>query len=101
MKEVDIQNSICEYLALKKQFFWRQNNAPIFSNGRYFAMPKYSKHGIPDIILIKDGIFIGLEVKTPKTKQSDNQKVFEEGLKEAGGQYHVVTSIDDVIEIGL
>lgn len=106
MKETDIQNAICEYLALKKHFFWRSNNIPAFSknpNGsmRMHRMPKYSRNGVPDIIVIKDGFFIGLEVKIPKGKQSENQKIFERELKEAGGEYIVVHSIEDVQEIGL
>ncbi|MFA6972882.1 MAG: VRR-NUC domain-containing protein [Gallionella sp.] len=64
-------------------------------------MPKYSKNGIPDIIVIKDGFFVGLEVKAPKGKQSESQKEFEKGSKAAGAEYYLVKSIDDVIEIGL
>jgi len=101
MKETDIQFSICEYLAVKKHFFWRQNSNPIFSNGKMRAMPKFSKNGIPDIIVIKDGYFIGLEVKTPKGKQSESQQVFEAQSIEAGAKYYVVRSIEDVQEIGL
>jgi hypothetical protein len=99
--ESSIQKSICDYLALKKHMFWRQNNNPIYSEGRMFKLPKYSMQGIPDIILIKDGFFIGLEVKRPKTKQSPGQLEFERRCKEAGGEYHVVRSIDDVKNIGL
>lgn len=99
--EIAIQNSICDYLSLKHYFFWRQNTAPLFRDGRFFSMPKYSLTGIPDIILIKDGKFIGLEVKKPKGKQSDNQKIFEERCKKAGGEYYIVTDLKDVEAVGL
>lgn len=101
--EKDIQKAICDYLAFKQYFFWRQNTAPSFdkSQGAYRAMPKYSKNGVPDIILIKEGKFIGLEVKQPKGKQSDNQIIFEKECTQAGGEYHIVTSIDDVIALRL
>ena len=103
MKETDIQKAICDYLALKKHFFWRQNTSPVYNKekGRYRAMPKYSMNGIPDIIVIKDGFFIGLEVKTLKTSLSEYQKIFRDKCKESGAEYYVVRSIDDVIEIGL
>ena len=101
--EKDIQRAICDYLALKKYFFWRQNTGAImdFKSGGFRAMPKYSMTGVPDIIVIRDGWFIGLEVKRPNTKQSPAQKDFEKGCKDAGGEYWVVRSIEDVKEIGL
>lgn len=99
--EREIQLAICDYLALKKYFFWRQNVIPVFADGKFRAMPKYSMNGVPDIILVKDGIFIGLEVKKPKGKQSDNQVIFQSGLEKAGGKYYVVHSIDDIQAIGL
>ena len=103
IKEKDIQDSICAYLSLKKLFFWRQNVNPIYNpkSGSYRKMPKYSLTGVPDIILIKDGKFWGLEVKRPKGKQSPNQVEFEERCKKAGGEYHVVTSLEDINKIGL
>lgn len=103
MLEKEIQKAICDYLAFKKYFFWRNNNTPIYDTvGKKFrAMPKYTMNGIPDIIVIKDGQFIGLEVKRPKTYQSEAQKDFENQCLKARGQYHVVRSIDDVQKIML
>ena len=104
MKETDVQKAICDYLSYKKHFFWRTNNIPIYDPKRktYRAMPKYSIHGVPDIILIGEiGQFIGLEVKTSKGKQSKHQKEFEKNCKEAGGEYYIIKSIDDIQEIGL
>lgn len=101
--EKDIQRSICEYLQIKRYMFWRSNTTPVFSgkDNAYRAMPKFSMSGVPDIILIKDGIFYGLEVKRLNTKQSDGQLEFEKNCIAAGGKYFVVRSIDDVIKIGL
>jgi hypothetical protein len=64
-------------------------------------MPKYSKNGVPDIIVVRYGWFIGLEVKAPKGYQSKAQKKFERDCKEAGGEYYVVRSISDVQQIAL
>lgn len=104
-KETDIQKAICDYLSLRKHFFWRSNNTPIsqIENGKrvFRKMSKYAVAGVPDIIVIKDGFFIGLEVKQDKGRQSDGQKEFEKMCKNAGGEYYVVRSIDDVQNVGL
>lgn len=102
-KETEVQRGICDYLALKRHFFWRNNNAPIFDATRktFRAMPKYTMKGIPDIIVIKDGFFVGLEVKRANTKLSEHQVEFQKLCKEHGAEYYCVRSIDDVIEIGL
>ena len=58
------QLAICDYLALRKHFFWRSNTVGMFDPTKkvFRAMPKYGISGVPDIILIKDGRFWGLEV---------------------------------------
>lgn len=101
--EKDIQLVICDYLSLKRYHFWRQNTIGMYDAVKktFRSMPKYSMNGVPDIILIKDGIFWGLEVKQPKGKQSENQKIFEYKTKKAGGKYNIVTSLDDIIALGL
>ena len=101
--EKDIQLAICQYLELKRHFFWRSNTVGMYDPTKkvFRAMPKYGMSGIPDIIVIKDGFFIGLEVKQTKGRQSDSQKEFQRLCKENGAEYHIVTSIDDVREIGL
>lgn len=105
MLEREIQLQICDYLALRKHFFWRENNTPIFQNDkgnqRFRAMPKYSKRGVPDIMLVYKGQVFGIEVKRPKTYQSENQKIFEKEFTEVGGIYIVAKSLEDVIKYGL
>jgi len=102
MKESDIQNQICDYLALKHLFFWRQNTAPTFQKDRqcFRRMPKYSLKGVSDIILILDGVPWFIEVKRPKTYQSPEQKKFQSNVEANGGIYKVVRGLDDVIKLG-
>ena len=102
-KEKDIQLVICKYLELKGHFFWRQNTSPIFDTktGFYRPMPKYSIKGLPDIVLIKDGVFWGLEVKRPGSKPSDDQLFFKKRCEESGAKYHIVHSLDDVTALNL
>lgn len=106
--EGSIQNSICEYLEMKRRCFFRLNNIPAFNreDGGGFRMrklPKFTPKGLPDIIVVAGGAFIALEVKksNPKTYQSKDQKIFEADVKKHGGRYHVVRSIEDVQELGL
>lgn len=101
--ESSIQNTICDYLALRNAFYWRQNTAPAFDwkTNSFRRMPKHSLRGVPDIIVVRDGQFIGLEVKSATGRQSEDQKYFEENVKKAGGAYHLVRSLDDVKKIGL
>jgi hypothetical protein len=101
VKETEIQAAICDYLAAKRVFFWRQNNVPVFANGHFRALPKHTPRGIPDIIAVKDGRAIFLEVKTTKGRLSDDQAEFFRLATLAGAAYHVVRSIDDVQALGL
>lgn len=102
--EKDIQSAICYYLFdLKHYFGGRMNTQPIFNReyGAYRAMPKYSLTGFPDIFILKDGTFIGLEVKRPGGKQSEAQILFEQNCSKNGVRYYVVTCVEDVHRIGL
>lgn len=103
--ESQVQNAICEYLEARRHCFFRLNNIPAFNrNGSGITMrklPKYTPKGLPDIVVIRFGRFIGLEVKD-KGYQSKDQKAMQEWIESVGGgRYHVVRSIDDVQEIGL
>jgi hypothetical protein len=62
-KESDIQAAICDYLSLKGYLFSRTNNSPIYdkTRGAFRALPKYRRRGWPDICLIRNGEFYGIE----------------------------------------
>lgn len=104
MKEIlekDIQREICDWLYSKGYFFWRSNNIPVFGRSndgvkRFRALPKYTPRGLPDIIIIKQGRFIALEVKRPGMKLRPEQAEFGTKLTLNGGFYHMVTSLGEV-----
>lgn len=100
-KESEIQNAICEYLSLKRYFFWRQNTAPtvqsINGQAQYRRMSKYALRGVPDIIVVHDGKVIFIEVKRPKGKLSEFQEDFQKRCIEEKVDYHIVYSLDDVV----
>lgn len=91
--------AVCHYLASRGFFFWKNPSAGYFDaklkRFRKHRNP-YTRNGVPDIIVILDGKFIGLELKTRTGRQSDAQKDFEILLKKHGGHYHLVRSVKDV-----
>ena len=103
VKESDVQRMICDYLALRSYFFWRSNNISVYDPTRqtFRAMPKYSMRGVPDIIVIKEGKFIGLEVKAKSGTLSEGQERFKELCMKHNAEYHTVKNIEDVQAIGL
>lgn len=102
-KEVDIQNTICQYLELKKHIFWRSNTTPIYDPTRktFRRMPKYAVKGVSDIILLKDGKAYFLEVKRKGCSQSLSQKEFEAMVRRGGAEYEIVRSVEDIIKLKL
>lgn len=57
-----------------------------------------SVKGISDIIAIRDGILIAIEVKVGKDKLSDHQEIFLSHIFVAGGIAFVARSLDDVVK---
>jgi len=126
LTEKQIQALILNYLATKRGiFFWRQNSGsftekakralsailrdiPIpthlkarISGAFYRAVGKYdcaSVKGLPDIIVIYKGYFVGLEVKTKTGRQRPTQKDTQMRIERANGFYFIVRSIEDVEE---
>jgi hypothetical protein len=64
----------------------------------------FGKSGIPDIIAIVDGYFVGIEVKSATGKPTELQKICGRQIEEAGGTWLVVSNdvtlevLDAVIE---
>lgn len=83
--EGKIQAEIIKYLRENKIWHFRYN-----ANVTY---------GMPDIIAIYKGYFIGIEVKTTKGRATLLQEKMKESIEEAGA-YHVwATSVEDVYKI--
>jgi len=55
----------------------------------------YEMLGVADILLLLDGRFIAIEVKTRVGKLSDNQKLFGQQVVKNGGTYLVVRSLEE------
>ncbi len=97
ISEKEVQNAILQYLQVKRVFHFRNNTGATKTATGGFI--KFGTPGSPDIIVVKEGIFIGIEVKRPGGKLSPNQKLFCDALIAAGGRYVVAQSLEDVMEI--
>ena len=56
-------------------------------------------NGLSDLIAIKNGRVVFIEVKTPRGKQSEYQIKFEEEITKRGAEYIVMRSAQDVAKI--
>jgi Holliday junction resolvase len=83
--EGKIQAEIIKYLKANK--IW---------NIRYNANVTY---GLPDIIGIYRGYFIGVEVKTPTGRATELQVLMKKSIEDAGGYHVFATSVDDVYNL--
>lgn len=99
MKESDIQKAIIEYLSFRKDVYFIRNNnfagAFVRSNGSK-GYVRNLKAGSPDIVVLYNGNWIGLEVKTEEGRQSELQLQAEQDIKNCGGIYAVVHDIGEV-----
>ena len=84
--EGKIQAKIIKYLKEKKIFHFRYNAVS-------------SSFGLPEKILIYNGRFIGLEVKTETGRPTELQLRMQIAIRMAGGVYEFVTSVKQVEEI--
>jgi hypothetical protein len=102
--EHEIQKAIAQYLDVRGLCWWAVPNG---GNRNVITARKLKsegvKAGVPDITLIHDGMYYGLEVKKPKTITragvlSITQKAMIQNIESAGGEVSVVYSVQDVIE---
>lgn len=88
MLEKDIVAAIMKYLrTLPKCFCWKEHGG------------MYGTAGIPDIIACVEGRFYGFEVKTATGKPTALQEATIRKILAAGGEAHVVRSVDEVRSI--
>ncbi len=100
--EKEIQNSILEYLAYRKDVFaWPNQSVGIFDPVRKVFRKSHSKHhlnGVSDILGIYRGKPLAIEVKTKIGKVSPDQRDFLHQFGEEGGVCFVARSVQDVTD---
>ena len=95
LKESEIQRQILDWLTWQPDCFaFRTNNIGIPLKGGGFRPSPV--RGLPDIIIILMGWVIFVEVKTAKGIQSEAQKGFQTYIENAGGNYILVRSLEDL-----
>ena len=96
LSEHDVQRLILDWLAAKHIVHYRQNTGAAKLKGFYV---KFGRRGAPDIVAVKDGRFIGIEVKKVGEEQSKVQFQFAVELTQAGGLYLVAYFLEDVTRV--
>jgi Holliday junction resolvase len=87
--ETDIRRQIQDYLRIRGWFVF------------YIVQGLGAYKGIPDLIAVKNGRVLFIELKTPRGRQSDHQKKFQADLEAAGGEYILCRGAEDLQERGI
>ena len=95
----DLTNTIIwDMYHVREGVAYRINNGAVYDAKKRVYRAGVQRKGVPDIIGIIDGRFIGIEVKIGNDRQSADQKEIEREITEAGGVYFIAKSYDDYIE---
>jgi Holliday junction resolvase len=98
MLENQIEELILQYLTKLGWFAWKNPTSGYFDKSRGVMRRHTSRFaitGASDIIAIKNGVVIFLEVKTKMGRQTSNQKEFQKRLELRKGNYAIVRSVED------
>ena len=87
LKENDIKKMCKQYLTLAEWFHFHI----LAGLGSYL--------GIPDMIAIKKGRVLFLEIKKPGGKLSPGQIIFRDMILSHGGEYYKIDDLDRLIEV--
>ncbi len=100
MRESDIQHSILDNLRWRGILAFRCQPTPIpIRKGRTiigFRRSDVFNVGMPDIVCVIRGQFIGIEVKSPEGRQRAEQRDWQTKIETAGGTYILARSWDEV-----
>ena len=87
--ETEIRKQVRDYLRIHKWFCFHV----LQGLGAY--------KGISDLIAVKNGRVLFIELKTPRGQQSKYQRKFQADLEAAGGEYILCRGVDDLIGRGI
>jgi hypothetical protein len=77
---------------------YRINNVGIYDAKRGVYRKGGTVKGIPDIIAVLDGRFLGIEVKYGADRQSADQRVVELEIQGAGGVYFIAKTYEGYLD---
>ena len=93
-KETHLQNDCLMYLKAKKIFHYRQNSGALKTEKGFYRFTSIS--GLPDIISIINGKFVGFELKLKGNYPSRNQKETHKKIKQAGGEVYIIHNLKEL-----
>lgn len=96
--EAQLQRTITDWLSAEKYWWRRRNAGTMFIEGRKIG---YGVAGDADLEVLyrnryMELVAVFIEVKSPKGKQSPNQKTFQSEVEALGCFYVLAYSLEDV-----
>lgn len=65
-----------------------------------FQEGPFGEPGVSDLLAIRRGRHLFLEIKTTTGNQSPNQKEFAAKINRGGGEYYIIRDVDDLERVG-
>ena len=102
VSEKDLQREIIATLKRFPSIYWIRNNS---ISGKFIGRDgkigwlNNSKKGSPDLVLCKNGLWLGIECKSTDGRVSPDQRQAEKDIERAGGKYFVVRTIQEFDKI--
>lgn len=101
--EHNLQTAICQYLVMRKWLVIRINSSSVTTENRflrsYIIANNKKSSGLADILIMKNGKAIFIEVKSGKGKQSESQVEFQKLCEQYEIEYYIINSIESLIEL--
>ena len=91
----DLEHAIRDYLTLKRWLVWKNSAGIIGRGGRLF---KAGTVGLPDLMALRDGRLLCIEVKAGKDTLRDDQVRWLADAEKHGALTVVARSLQDVID---
>jgi len=98
LTEQQIEKQIYEFLnGISGCLCYKTGTTGLSKGGRHVKSNPMERKGKADLVCCFRGVYVGIEVKKPGGKQSEDQKTFESDVIAAHGEYWLVESLDQVI----
>lgn len=102
MSEAMIQRAVCQHLTLRKRpgvaWFAVPNGGSRDRREAARMKGEGVKAGAPDLVIVADGRFLGLELKTEAGRLSSQQHQIHGEIKLAGGEVAVAFGLDEALK---
>ena len=93
-KETQLQKDCLAYLRAKNIFCWRQNSGALKTEKGFIRFTDIN--GLPDIIAIINGRFVGFELKLKGKYPSKVQRQTHKQIEKAGGKVYIIRDLNEL-----